>query len=122
VVTIDYALNDRGMGLDQARASWTGMIRLALDAGCKIILLTPTPDLTQEPTYQGSDRELLSSHAEQVRQLASEHGIGLADSFAAFRKYQDIAALSDLLSWTNHPNRQGHEIVASELLRWFQVR
>ena len=27
--------------------------------------------------------------------------------------------LTDLLSWSNHPNRRGHELVAGLLLRWF---
>ena len=48
--------------------------------------------------------------------------MGLVDSFAAFESY--VAAggdPTDLLSWSNHPNRQGHELVARELLRWFAI-
>lgn len=30
IVTIDYALNDRGLGLERARAAWAAMIRVAV--------------------------------------------------------------------------------------------
>lgn len=119
VITIDYGLNDRGIGLDAARQAWTTMIRQGLEAGIKIILLTPTTDLTQAPGYQGSGPELLSQHAEQIRQLAAEHGVGLADSFASHQSYAAQHHLTDLLSWQNHPNRFGHELVTTELMRWF---
>jgi hypothetical protein len=47
---------------------------------------------------------------------------GLVDSLAAFeRVLTDEGDLSDLLSWPNHPNRTGHELVARELLRWFPI-
>ncbi|HLJ53486.1 MAG TPA: GDSL-type esterase/lipase family protein, partial [Chthonomonadaceae bacterium] len=44
VVTIDYALNDRGLGLERARAAWLSMIAAAQAKGVRLILLTPTPD------------------------------------------------------------------------------
>ena len=121
VVTIDYGLNDRGIGLEKARASWSGMIEAGTRAGAKIILLTPTADKTQFPGYSGEDRSRLPEHAEQIRQLAEEYGIGLADSFATFQQYAKSGDPSDLLSWRNHPNRMGHELVARELLRWFHA-
>jgi acyl-CoA thioesterase I len=122
VITIDYGLNDRGIGLDQARLSWQRMIEQALASRTKVILLTPTADATQQPTYTGDDRAALAEHAEQIRQLASAFEIGLADSLAAFQAYQQRSGdLSDLLSWSNHPNRNGHALVARELLRWFPI-
>ena len=45
-VTIDYALNDRGLGLERARAAWVAMIAQAQAKGINVILLTPTPDQT----------------------------------------------------------------------------
>jgi lysophospholipase L1-like esterase len=119
VIAIDYGLNDRRLGLEKARAAWSSMIQAGLAYGAKMILLTPTADVTQAPTYQGDDKALLADHADQIRQLAAENGIGLADSFAAYREYLKTGDLSDLLSWSNHPNRKGHELVARELLRWF---
>ena len=121
VVTIDYGLNDRGMGLATARASWRTMIDKATSAGAKVVLLTPTLDVTQRKTHAGADRDDLPRHAEQIRELASEFEVGLADSFDAFERYTQAADLSDLLSWSNHPNRTGHELVARQILRWFPV-
>ena len=121
VLTIDYGLNDRGMGLERARAAWVGMIERAVSSGIKVILLTPTLDVTQRPSYTGADRELLGEHACQVRDLASQFAVGLVDSFAVFHEYQKGGDLSDLLSSVNHPNRRGHELVARELLRWFPI-
>src|SRR5664280_1617172 len=40
VVTIDYALNDRAIGLARADAAWRSMITNALNQGVKVILLT----------------------------------------------------------------------------------
>jgi acyl-CoA thioesterase I len=119
VVTLDYGLNDRGIGLERARASWTSMIEAALAAKVKVILLTPTLDATQEPTYAGNDKASLGEHAEQIRRLASAYEVGLADGFQEFHDYMESGDLSDILSWINHPNRQGHELVARLLLRWF---
>lgn len=119
VLTIDYGLNDRGLGLERAAAAWRAMIEAALSAGVKVILLTPTADRTQEPAYQGADAALLGRHAEQIRQLAGTYGVGLVDSLAVFQRHLQTGQLTDLLSWSNHPNRRGHELVAAELLRWF---
>ena len=46
VVFIDYALNDRGIGLERSKMAWEKMIRAALDKNIKVILLTPSPDQT----------------------------------------------------------------------------
>jgi len=122
VVTIDYGLNDRRIGLKHARSAWRTMIEQALARGCKVILLTPTHNVTQRPAYTGEDRHLLAEHAAQIRDLAAAYETGLADSFAAFRQYQEAGgSLDDLLAWSNHPNRKGHKLVAGELLRWFPV-
>ncbi len=122
VITIDYALNDRGIGLEKAEASWTSMLKAGLEADVKMILLTPTPDLTQAATYLGEDKSVLRKHAEQVRRLAHENSVGLADSFAAFETYTQTGDLTNVLSWSNHPNRQGHDLVVNELLPWFPAK
>jgi len=119
VVTIDYALNDRRVGPAAAEAAWRAMVEQALTRGARVILLTPTADVTQQPGR--ADAGDLQRHAEQVRRLAGEYGVGLADSLAAFEAYCTAGELGDLLSWANHPNRAGHELVARELLRWFPV-
>lgn len=112
VVAIDYGLNDRRAGLEKAEAAWRGMIEAALAAGARPILLTPTLD--------SGDRTQLDAHTAQIRRLADNYGIGLADSTAAWDEHLAGGGhLADLLSWSNHPNRLGHELVARRLLRYF---
>lgn len=117
VVTIDYALNDRRIGLKRAEAAWRFMITLSLKHHIHVILLTPTPDLN---AHLDDDSDPLNQHAEQIRRLARDYGVGLVDSLAAFEA--DVAAgtrLESLMAQSNHPNRKGHEIVAREFLKWF---
>lgn len=119
VVTIDYALNDRGHGLVVAGIAWRSMIEEALAFGSKVILCTPTPDMSSEYGETESWQQL-QQHAEQIRQLAVEYQVALADSLLAFEKA--VAAgeyLTNLLSWYNHPSGRGHQLVADEIARWF---
>ena len=117
VVTIDYALNDRAIGLKRAEAAWRSMITRGLRQRVKVILLTPTPDLSarlQDCAHP------LNQHAEQIRRLAGEYGVGLVDSLARFQAcVAGGGRIEDLMAQSNHPNRKGHELVAAELLRWF---
>lgn len=120
VVAIDYGLNDRGIGLEEAEQCWRRMIEQALDRNVKVLLLTPTADATQRNNASEDESAPLLQHAAQIRKLAAEYDVGLNDSLALFLQYQEHqGALSDLMSWSNHPNRAGHELVANELLRWF---
>jgi acyl-CoA thioesterase I len=117
VITIDYALNDRGVGLEKAKKAWTSMIELAKLKGIKIILLTPTTD---KRAKLNDPNDQLNLHAEQIRDLAKKHQVGLVDSYASFKQYvQDGGDLNDLMSQVNHPNLKGHELVVKELLQWF---
>ncbi len=117
VVTIDYALNDRGLGLARAEAAWRSMITNALAHHIKVILLTPTPDLT---SAWDDPNDALNQRARQIRRLAAEYGVGLVDSLAAFQAaVKGGAQLKDLMAQSNHPNRRGHVLVADALLQWF---
>jgi acyl-CoA thioesterase I len=117
LLTIDYSLNDRPVGLDAANAAWSSMIEKALAAGAKVILLTPTPD-SRSDSFSSNDP--LFQHARQVRQLSARYGVGLADSLRAFENCVKLGTnLADLLSHVNHPNAAGHQLVAAELLKWF---
>jgi len=117
VVTIDYALNDRNLGLKRAEKAWRAMIEAALRQHVKVILLTPTGDLSSKLE---DPNDPLNQHAEQIRRLAAEYRVTLADSLAAFQNYVHHGGhLSDLMAQVNHPNRHGHELVAAELLNWF---
>ncbi len=117
VVTIDYALNDRALGLERAKVAWESMIAQAKAKGIKLILMTPTPDTgakLDEPT------DPLNQHSAQIRVLARKHGLAVADSMAAFREeVKNGVKLDSLMSQANHPNAKGHALVARELARWF---
>lgn len=116
VVTIDYSLNDRRLGLDRAKVAWEEMIDSAKKAGVKVILLTPSWDLGVRIT---SSSDPLFLHADQVRGLARKHGVGLADSLDAFVKTGSGGSMERLMSQSNHPNRTGHELIVKELAPWF---
>jgi len=117
VVTIDYALNDRQLGLARAEAAWRAMIEAALAAHVKVILLTPTADLhakLEDPN------DPLNQHAEQIRRLAREYHVGLVDSLALFKSHIHHGThLARFMAQSNHPNRKGHQLVAAELSKWF---
>jgi lysophospholipase L1-like esterase len=96
VITIDYALNDRRIGLDKSREALTSMIEQARSRGIKVILLTPTGD------------------------LSADLGNPEADSLEEFRAYiSNGGRMEDLMSQGNHPNRKGHELVVKVLMDWF---
>ncbi len=117
LVTIDYGLNDRRIGLARAEVAWRSMITQAKDNGIKVILLTPTGDLSAR---LDDPDDPLNQHAAQIRRLAKESGVGLVDSLARFQEYVHTGGkLADLMAQVNHPNRKGHELVAAELLKWF---
>lgn len=117
VITLDYGLNDRAIGLARAETAWRAMIEAALAAGTKVILLTPTPDAKAD---LANPDDPLRRHAQLIRDLAAEYQVGLVDSLAAFdRVVASGTELNDLLAQNNHPNRAGHEIVARALLTWF---
>jgi lysophospholipase L1-like esterase len=117
VVTIDYALNDRPIGLARAEKSWRSMIEAALAAHVKVILLTPTADMKAKLL---DPNDPLNQHAAQIRRLAAEYHVGLVDSLAQFQDYvRGGGQLAGLMSQGNHPNRKGHELVAAQLLEWF---
>ena len=117
VVTIDYALNDRAIGLARSEKAWRKMIEMALARHVKVLLLTPTPDLT---AHLNDPSDPLNQHARQIRRLAAEYHVGLVDSLKAFEaKIKAGTPLKDLMAQSNHPNAKGHEIVAAELLKWF---
>ena len=117
VVFIDYALNDRRIGLSTAKSAWVSMIRKAQAAGVKVILLTPTPDTSAK---LGDPNDPLNLHAAQIRQLAAEYHVGLVDSLSLFKdELTRGTPLTSLMAQVNHPNAAGHKLVAEEILKWF---
>ena len=124
VVTIDYGLNDRGIPPPQVRVNLSSMIEKATSRGCRVILLTPTWDIREmDGTLDGPWIAPLRATAGLIRDLADQHGVGLADGFGEFERYvRGGGDPVDLMSGVNHPNRRGHEMVATAILRYFAIR
>lgn len=117
VLFIDYALNDRSIGLEKAKMAWEQMIQEALAYGTKIILLTPTPDLNEDITSKDAD---LAKHSEQIRSLAKKYNIGLVDSYKLFKNLAAIQPLNGYMSQNNHINQKGHQFVANAIFQYFK--
>lgn len=121
LVTLDYGLNDVRVGLDAARAAWCGMVEAALRRNVRVILLTPT--LTNQHFEETPFAKDLEEHAEQIRLIAERYQVGLADSFARWKRYvEEGGDLCNLLSHVNHPSALGHDLVALELGAFFLPR
>jgi lysophospholipase L1-like esterase len=119
VVLIDYGLNDRRLGLKEAQTAWNLMITMAKRAGAKVVVLTPTPDTT---AALNNVQDTLFKHVQQIRRTALLNEVALVDSYRQFTRYADEhGSIEDLMAQTNHPNRKGHELVAAELVKWFQA-
>lgn len=119
VVTIDYGLNDRGLGLEGAKRAWESMIQAAQKGGAQVILFTPSWDLSAHPE---SAKDPLAQHAEQIRDLARQYHTGLVDSLDAFLKVKTSGGdVNGYMSQVNHPNRAGHELILKGLLPWFGI-
>ncbi len=117
ILFIDYALNDRGAGLEKSRIAWESMIEKALAEHIKVVLFTPTPDTTENildinvPLYK---------HTQQIIALADKYHIAVVDCYNAFRA---LAAegkdIRQYMSQINHPNARGHDIVLKEIRKIF---
>lgn len=118
VLFIDYALNDRGIGLEASKKAWELMIKAALKLNIKVILLTPSPDQSVNILETDTD---LDKHAGQIRHLAADYGVGLIDSYALFKqKVREGVQLESYMSQVNHPNKKGHELIAIEIMSYFK--
>jgi rhamnogalacturonyl hydrolase YesR/lysophospholipase L1-like esterase len=116
VLFIDYALNDRSIGLERAGKAWKSMIRTAQALNIKVILLTPTPDLTENIS---DDNAPLEKHSRQIREMAKIYQVGLVDVYAAFKeKKRNGEDLAPYMSQSNHPNEKGHRIVRNLLVNY----
>lgn len=114
VLFIDYALNDRGVGLEASKTAMEKMVRAALAKNIKVILLTPSADLSEDikqPTVP------LAKFTEQLIKMADSFKVGLVDSYGQFKVLDNV---KDYMSQVNHPNKQGHELIAQEIVRWFK--
>ena len=116
VLFIDYGLNDRTIGVERSEKAWRSMIEKALERGIKVILCTPTPDLSAR---MSSPEDPLTLQAEMVRHLAAEYHTGLADFYAEFNALAERGEkLSDYMAQVNHPNARGHQVAEAVIARW----
>ncbi len=117
VIFIDYALNDRKLGVENAFTAWNQMIAQAKMRGIKVVLLTPSPDTKEN--YASPENEL-RKHSVQIRRLAAENQVGLVDSYRAFEfLYGNPEKLDQYMAQFNHPNAAGHELIAVEIMKLF---
>lgn len=118
VVFIDYALNDRGPGLGNAKAAWEEMTTEAIENDIKVILLTPSPDQRVDITRPGNE---LEDFTKMIRALAEKHHVGLADSYGQFRQLALAGEdLKEFMAQVNHPNKKGHGLIAAEIMKYFK--
>ena len=110
---LDYALNDRSIGLEVSKEAMKIMIEAALDENIPLILMAPSPDMRVNMMTEGNELEQFS---DMLAGLAAAYRIGLADSFTQFRaKVVAGSNLKDYMSQVNHPNEKGHELIANVL-------
>jgi hypothetical protein len=118
VLFIDYALNDRSVGLAKASEAWSKMIEKALEKKIKVILLTPSPDQNVKLSDDKSD---LEKHRLQIIALSQKYGVGLVDSYEKFKqKFNAGEPVSEYMSQVNHPNEKGHALIANQILEYFK--
>jgi lysophospholipase L1-like esterase len=118
VLFIDYALNDRKLGLSKAKEATEEMIRKALEKNIPVILLTPSPDLQVDIKNANNELEQFSK---QISELAKHYNIGLADSYACFKMLAEKGEnLNAYMSQSNHPNAPGHVLIATEVMKYFK--
>lgn len=118
VLFIDYALNDRAIGLKRSKTAMEQMIHIALKKKIKIILMTPSTDLNVDITQPDN---ILDQYTQMLYGLAKKYHIGIADSYAAFRQAALSGEhLSTYMAQSNHPNKKGHELIVAEILKWLK--
>lgn len=113
VLLIDYALNDRAIGLEKARAATEQMIREAQAQQVPVILLTPSPDISTN--WKAADNPLRLLR-DQIVALAAQYKTGLVNTYDIFLQQADV---KPLMAQSNHPNEKGHRLIAEGILHWF---
>lgn len=118
VLFIDYALNDRKIGLEKSKHNIEKMIKAALKKKIKVILLTPSADQTVDLLQPGNQLELF---ADAIKELAAKYKVGVVDSYSQFKKLvEDKKNLKDYMAQSNHPNEKGHQLIADGIMVYFK--
>lgn len=118
VLFIDYALNDRRIGLDASYKAWNNIIDTALKKNIKIILLTPSPDQSVNILEPNNE---LEQYATQTKRLSLKKGVGVVDSYELFKNKVIMGdSISAYMSQVNHPNKKGHQLIADAIFTYFK--
>jgi len=118
VLFIDYALNDRSIGLDKSAEAWSKMIEAAIKKNIKVILLTASPDQSVNILDSNS---VLEKHGALIKTLAKKYGVGFVDSYETFKQKVVLGdSVSNYMSQINHPNEKGNLLIANEILKYFK--
>lgn len=115
LIFLDYALNDRSIGLERAEVSWRSMIEQALTVKVKVVLLTPTPDLKEDVLDEKAE---LASYVKMIKKLGNEYHIPVVDVYSRFKMLKSSGIdISTHMSQGNHPNEFGHQVVLSAIIK-----
>lgn len=84
--------------------------------------LPPMPQKeSRHPGFMVDPDNLLRKHADQIREIAEVNQIGLVDSYKAFEfLYPGKEQLSKYMAQVNLPNELGHELIVTEIIKWFK--
>ena len=143
VVVIQFGINDAAVdvwkdpprttprvGVETYVDNLRHFVRTLRSQGAEVVLMTPnplrwTPPLRErygKPPYDPNDADgfnvLLSSYAQQVRDVARAEHVPLIDVYADFEAFgkQEGQSVDDLLLDGMHPNERGHRRIADQLV------
>lgn len=112
---IDYALNDRRLGLEKAKIAWRSMIEAAIAKQIKVVLLSPSPDLGEDIL---DEHTALAKYTNMIHQLGQEFQIPVVDVYKQFKTMKSSGTdLSNFMSQGNHPNELGHTVILLAIVK-----
>jgi lysophospholipase L1-like esterase len=116
LVMIDYGMNDLGIPPEEMKAAWIRMIETFRNAGIYVVLITPTWD-AGEPERLRENSVGLKAIAAVIEEIGRISNVPVADVYG--RWTQQVASgikSSSMLSWSNHPNAVGHELICQAVI------
>jgi acyl-CoA thioesterase I len=114
LIFIDYGINDSLFKRDAVEKAWREMILSAKEHQIPVILLTPAGAGDPKLEYP---IDSVNIRADVIRELARKHDVPLVDVYARWKAVIKAGTpQKELMSAVKHPNRQGHSIIAQEIL------
>lgn len=112
---IDYALNDRSIGIERTEVAWRSMIEEALQANLKLVLMTPTPDINEDILDENAP---LAAYVKMIQKLGIEYKIPVVNVYQQFKELKKSGIeISNYMAQNNHPNAVGHQVVLLEMVK-----